>query len=259
MTFRFSILVAVLLALSGGGAAALTMHEVLGSNQTYSLKNPYFDILAVEVLSVDDEGAINAAPPTGEMRVVKVFRGDDRRGALRVVWNSPVGHTDLEDPKAGNYALKQSWRSHPVTGPVVGDRLIVLGKADKRTGRFSVHGGYVYRDTPANRAVVLRRMAPPERSLAIQLPLLLAVLCLPVVGFVLLAIARRVPAPKRTAIWRTVLIMPAAEIGLYAYYESGISSYSNIRIDMLVILPALLVALSLWPALWWRRRLRART
>ena len=44
-------------------------------------------------------------------------------------------------------------------------------------------------------------------------------------------------------------ILPHAALGPYAFYESGTSVYTNIRVDSLLIYPALFVALLSWPAL----------
>lgn len=43
--------------------------------------------------------------------------------------------------------------------------------------------------------------------------------------------------------------LPLVALGLYAFYESGISVYTNIRVDLLLIYPALFVTLLSWPAL----------
>ena len=43
-------------------------------------------------------------------------------------------------------------------------------------------------------------------------------------------------------------LLPLAALGPYAFYESGISVYANIRADLLLLYPAHFVALLSWPA-----------
>ena len=93
-------------------------------------------------------------------------------------------------------------------------------------------GWAVYRATADNLDVARLHMAPAERAGWLQLPLFLVIVTAPVAGIVLAVRGRR-----RRGLYGLAL----AAAGAYAVYESGISSYTNIRVDLLVVFPALVV------------------
>ena len=78
---------------------------------------------------------------------------------------------------------------------------------------------------------VRANLTPAERRAAIQGPALLLVLSLPLFSKVLL---RRKPR----ALWLAILL----QLGLYAFYESGVPASSDMRVDLLVAYPAHLAA-----------------
>ena len=84
-----------------------------------------------------------------------------------------------------------------------------------------------------------------------QAPVALMILAAPVVCVALFAFSlpRSVPEGRRRRLRLAVGILPLAALGLYALYESGVSVYTNIRVDLLLIYPALFVTLLSWPAL----------
>jgi hypothetical protein len=47
----------------------------------------------------------------------------------------------------------------------------------------------------------------------------------------------------------TTFVLPLVALALYAFYESGIPSEMNIRIDLLLIYPAIVLDFLFWPAL----------
>ena len=71
----------------------------------------------------------------------------------------------------------------------------------------------------------------PDRSNAFQVPLFLLVLAIPVAAFVL----------RRRRGWVLAMLV-VAQIGLYVLYETGISIETNIRADLLLVYPAILVS-----------------
>jgi len=79
----------------------------------------------------------------------------------------------------------------------------------------------------------------PDRANEIQVPLILLVLATPALAFALRERSRR----TRVA----TLIL---QLVLYAVYESGVSNQTNIRVDLLLIYPALLLtaAITLRPS-----------
>jgi hypothetical protein len=73
------------------------------------------------------------------------------------------------------------------------------------------------------------------------------VACVACVALFALSPPRSAPEGRK---WRLDAgILPHAALGPYAFYESGTSVYTNIRVDSLLIYPALFVALLSWPAL----------
>jgi hypothetical protein len=95
---------------------------------------------------------------------------------------------------------------------------------------YRVLGWAVYRASAENIDVARRHMAPAERARWLQLPLFLVVVAAPVAAIVV-----AVRGHGRRWIYALALVAGAA----YAVYESGISSYTNIRVDLVIIFPAL--------------------
>ena len=71
----------------------------------------------------------------------------------------------------------------------------------------------------------------PDRANTVQLPLLLLILATAALAFAL----RRHPREVRVAVF-------VLQLGLYVFYETGVSIHTNIRVDLLLIYPAILTA-----------------
>ncbi len=89
-----------------------------------------------------------------------------------------------------------------------------------------------------------------DRTGWVQAPVALMILAAPVVCVALFALSlpRSVPEGRRRRLRLAVGLLPLAALGLYALYESGISAYASIRVDLPPVYPALCVALLSWPA-----------
>lgn len=74
----------------------------------------------------------------------------------------------------------------------------------------------------------------PDRANAVQLPLLLLVLAAPGMAWML-----------RTRSRAARLVVLLLQLGLYGLYESGVSIETNIRVDVLLIYPAIGVTAAL--------------
>ena len=220
---------ALALLLAPALAFAAVVEERLPADHPL-LHNPHFDIWVVTVVDVRAEGATNANPPTARVVVEDVLRGAGPRGPAAAVWRGGQSAADFEPAVAGQASgVKPEWKTRPLPGPTPRDRLIVFGRRTQ-DGGLGVESWAVFRDTPDNRETARRAMAPAERSGWVQGPAALALLAAPVVALLLLRRGRR----RR---WNYVLA-PAAG-ALYVFYESGISLYTNIRVDLLLIYPAL--------------------
>lgn len=106
---------------------------------------------------------------------------------------------------------------------------------------------------PSSRlAGVLAGLAQAEgadRTAWVQAPLALTILAAPLLCLALFALSlpRSVPESRRRRL--VAGLLPLAALGLYAFYESGVSAYTDIRADLLLIYPALFVTVLPWPAL----------
>jgi hypothetical protein len=98
----------------------------------------------------------------------------------------------------------------------------------------------------------------PSASLALQgrtawveLPVAVLIILSPVACLILFVISlRRTGSPSlRQSCAVATFILPLVALALYAYYESGIPPETNIRIDLLLIYPALALDFLFWPAL----------
>ena len=90
-----------------------------------------------------------------------------------------------------------------------------------------------------------------DRTAWVQVPLALVVLLSPILCLALfvLSLMRRFPDSLRRRFAAAILPVPPVALLLYFAYESGISPLTNIRVDLLLLYPALVVAFLFWPAL----------
>lgn len=76
--------------------------------------------------------------------------------------------------------------------------------------------------------------------------------------FFVLSLNRSRPSSFRRKCAVAVFVLPLVSLALYALYESGIPSDTNIRIDLLLIYPALAIDFLFWPALLVRYSIQRR-
>ena len=83
------------------------------------------------------------------------------------------------------------------------------------------------------------------------MPAAILILLSPVACLVLFAISlRRTASPSlRQRCTVAVLVLPLVALALYVFYESEIPPEMNIRIDLLLIYPALVLDFLFWPTL----------
>jgi hypothetical protein len=204
------------------------------------LDNPAYDILVATVFAVEAADATNGNPPRVELRVEEVLRGEDRGPTVMVTWQAPVFHEDIMDSEG----VTEAWKARPLTGPEVAAKLIVFSIGPAQAA--AVQAWSVYRFSPQNRAVALEHAAT-ERSARIQIPVFFLLLALSVAIVILFVRASSATiAPRaRHRLRRAVFALAVLTIGLYVFYESGISGYSNIRVDLIVLWPAIGTAIAL--------------
>lgn len=190
------------------------------------------------MLSVEAAEATNGTPPQVELRMEEVLRGEDRGPAFTVSWQAPIFHEDVKNLGG----VTEDWKARPLAGPEVAAKLIVfsIGPAEAA----AVQAASVYRFSPQNRAVVLEHAAM-GRSAGIQIPVFFLLLALPaaiVILFVRASSAKTSPRAQ-LRLRQAISGLAVLTLGLYVFYESGISSYSNIRVDLIVVWPAVAVAI----------------
>jgi len=174
------------------------------------LDDPSWTIVVVTVEKAQEQ---NTDLSKGSFFVDEVLRGRLKKDYVQLMWRPP---------------------NIKPRGLQAGDKLIVfvLPNRDKLHSNIDAEVTEVYKFSNASRETVLANMAPPERTAPIQLPLLLMVLLTPIV-LVLFGKSR-----SRMSFFLLIL-----QFISYFIYESGISIYSNIRIDLLLVYPALLASI----------------
>ena len=104
-------------------------------------------------------------------------------------------------------------------------------------------------------------LALQGRTAWVELPLAMLIILSPVACLILFVISlRRTGSPtlrQRCAV--ATFVLPLVVLALYAFYESGIPPEMNIRIDLLLIYPAIALDLLFWPALLVRFLILRRT
>jgi hypothetical protein len=218
--------VASLVLLMSCAAMAEMPLASLPANPSY-LMNPHFDIYVVRVTVLRSGYATNSDPPTGQVEIEVTLRGrvDPGRYSFRIA--GPVRHSDLD----GQGTMTRQWYDTELDVPKLGSRLIVFGRPNYNGDTLVLQDMRIeYNAT--NRRIVLETMAPAERIWWVQLPIALLVCFMPV-----LSLFRW----SREKIWRVPALMSGGALLMYFFYECGISSYSNIRVDLLLLGPAVLL------------------
>ena len=219
---------AVVLTAASGLAQEAPVIERLPPTEPL-LQNPYFDILIVSIGEAGPAHATHRDPPRGRIVVEQVLRGRVTPGAHEARWEAPMRGDDYVREPDGRIRMKPGWYERPLPPPAPGERVIVFGNVVP-SHPYRVLGWAVYRASADNVDIARRHMAPAERAGWLQLPLFLFVVAAPVAALVVAVRGRR----RR---WIYALALAAG--GAYALYESGISSYTNIRVDLLAVVPAL--------------------
>jgi hypothetical protein len=99
------------------------------------------------------------------------------------------------------------------------------------------------------------------RTAWVELPLAVLIILSPVVCLILSVLSlRRTGSPSlRQRCAGTTFVLPLVVLALYAFYESGMPPEMNIRIDLLLIYPAIALDFLFWPALLVRFLILRRT
>ena len=237
-------------ARADGGFAQLPADEML-------LDDPAWNIAVATVQEV----ATNAATGEARLKVEKMLRGKIKGKQIEsAVWTTPPSE-DFSLIQAAQVAERlmhktikaNEWyqrpeqmglQQEPLKTPGPGDKLIVmfLENQDVRNDPIELQG--IYRFSEQNQETVLKHMAPAERVGFFQLLAVLYILGTPFVcGYLEAAPAVRSRRNSKRRLERKhVPLLVLVQFIAYAFYESGIPSSCNIRIDLIPIVPALAAA-----------------
>jgi hypothetical protein len=206
------------------------------SRDHFLLDDPHWDVLVVTAERVTVDTTVGGTRPRGLFSVNEVLRGAPKPSPIELVWQEPRRSSSAVPGREPH-----DWRKEPLEK---GNKLIVFGSMCPRSGSSTMTVVDAFMFTPENRQTVVTNMAPAERAGRAQLAVFLLLLLIPIACFGVIgaAVARCRWFPRRTARLACV-VLGALEWCLYAWYESGVSAYTNIRIDLLLVWPALCVTL----------------
>jgi hypothetical protein len=205
---------------------------------TYSLDNPlmYIFVATVEQIIPNPDKKSGPEDSAGILNVTEVIRGHNIEvGKISARWNlkdNPVAVARNQPPQ------------HP--RPLkVGDKVIVFSWMDDN-GVAIVN--YFYEYTAENKKRALAHMAPPEWAPKIKLLLFLLILIFPIMGLIMqvLFYTLKTDSRRMRSLYLFSIVAPVLTLIAYFIYEMGISSYSNIRIDLLIIWPVVGGSFILW-------------
>ena len=199
-----------------------------------TIENPNFDISIATVENIDTD---NKGVKLVKLRVEETIRGGIKPG---------ITNTELR-----NHSYEGNSISTVKFGiPEKGEKIIVLTIVSG--GDFTVFTELVdfIKYSEQNKKIVLEKMAPAERDISAQLPLFFLIIISPLINLVLFIflLKAKITYYKKKLIRLIIFVLPIIALGAYAIYESGISSYTNIRVDLFLISPALLLSFLFYPA-----------
>ena len=205
---------------------------------TYSLDNPlmYIFVATVEQKIPNHDKNPGAEDFTGVLNVTEIIRGHNIDfGRITARWN-------LKDNQVRVARHQPPQNPRPLK---MGDKIIVFSWLDDN--KVAVVN-YLYEYTDENRRRVLTHMAQPEWAPNIKLLLFLLILTFPILGLIMLVLfyTLKTDSRKMKSLYLFSIVAPILTLVTYLIYEMGISTYSNIRIDLLIIWPVVGGSFILW-------------
>jgi len=206
------------------------------------LEDPQFAVLLVEVTEARVAQGRNAEPPEGRLRVDRVLRGDLAPGSYRYRVLAPQGTNDRD----ARGELTREWRERPLAGPETGERVVVfsyLGHEPTQPGGWITLQGPQVRYTPESLPSIESQIV---RNSPLLGPLATTAMFLPVAGVVclLLSLRRALAETTRRQLERASVALPLVALAAYLAYEQLLSPVYNIRIDLLLLYPLLMLGLA---------------
>lgn len=216
------------------------------------LLNPHWSILVAEVLNVRG-GRTKGNPPAATVKVLKTFRGNICLGTVvEAFWRPANGPSDHMEWRPGDGTAPHEWyKRSPKTEwfektfePPAPKQVVLLFALEiERNGKLTLTVDGTYEDSSENDETVVEHMVAPERAQFVQLPLFLVLTFSPLIGLAVYFLAR---LRRDRGLLLIVWAYPAIMLALYAYYESGISGATDIRLDLILISLGTGLTLVLW-------------
>ncbi len=205
---------------------------------TYSLDNSlmYIFVATVEQIIPNHDKKLGPEDFIGVLKVTEIIRAHNIEvGRISARWNlkdNPVRVARNQPPQ----------EPRPLK---IGDKVIVFSWLDDNGVAVL---NYLYEYTDENRSRVLTHMAPPEWPPKIKLLLFLSILIIPILGLIMLVLfyALKTDSRRMKSLYLFSIVAPILTLVTYLIYEKGISTYSNIRIDLLIIWPVVGGSFILW-------------
>ncbi|HEX7026930.1 MAG TPA: hypothetical protein VF268_06790 [Gammaproteobacteria bacterium] len=203
--------------------------------------NPHFVIVRAEILELSAAKTSFENPASSKIKIIDVLRGRDKmvpRDAL-AQFNPPLNGKMMINPRDGNYELKPEAKAQQFDMPDLGSQVLISYCCVDGENAISTQGKIIAWSVQ-NEAIIRSSMAPPEASPKLQGGLFIGLLATTVFGLLLGVIetSTKLKFTLRSGVFIASLI-------LYITYEAGVSIYTNIRVDLLLIYPLLFLNL-LW-------------
>ena len=205
---------------------------------TYALDNPlmYIFVATVQQITPDYDKKSHTEDSAGILNVTDVIRGHNIKvGQISARWNltdKPVNVARTQPPQ----------NPRPLN---IGDKVIVFSWLDNNEVAVV---NYFYEYTAENKKIALTHMAPPEWAPNIKLLLFILIMIFPILGLISLVLfyVLKTDSRRMRSLFIFSIVAPILTAVAYVIYEMGISTYSNIRIDLLIIWPVVGGSFALW-------------
>lgn len=196
--------------------------------------DPYYNILVVSVLDMNDS-------MSGKLEILEVIRSNADDNIGHEIINFKLGRQPVvKYPEIGEILIVFSLVKYD--DYYSNGTRIILGKSLIVDGRFLNYSEEV-------KKLILSNMAPPERTGFAQDIALVFIVISPIIGIILYTLSLFLAFKSKQYLRTIIFFIPLFALTVYLYYESGISVYTNIRIDLLLIYPALILSFIFWPIL----------
>lgn len=193
---------------------------------------PFYGIFLGEIKTINgSRSGTNSSPPSGIVAIKEVIKGNIETRDYDFEFQAPRRYSDYDQSEGNRLTIKKDWGNRILISPEVGTIFIGFAKFDSQVNKLRIAHDDMYIDSMQNRQVIEEFGGPGPRNSVLQISALIMIVLLPMIS---LALLRKVP--------KISLVLSLATFPLYIYYESGISPWANIRIDLFIVIPLLIAS-----------------